>query len=167
MAYQKCKVCGRNCEKDELCHDCFRKTPEGRVYTNNYGKIYRSRPKVKAKIKEHAKTYSQKPEIKEKRRNYNHVHQNLPQVKERRRKYQLKYYHENSEKILDRKKERTTSLTIAREYQKLMKLLGENGTLPQAKMLRLYALGDILGRDLEEWRPKEQKEKDINLIEGD
>lgn len=54
---------------------------------------------------------------------------------------------------------------IQREYHDLLCRYEEkNGAIPKVEILRLEALSDYLGRDLEEWRVGKDKERYIKML---
>jgi hypothetical protein len=58
-------------------------------------------------------------------------------------------------------------LAREKEYQKLLCEYGEkDGNIPRRKILRLEALSDFFGRDLEEWRLGKDKERHARMLEG-
>jgi len=100
---------------------------------------YSQRPERKA----YKKAYSQRPERKAHMKAY---HQR-PEAKA-----YMKAYHQRPE-VKAHKNAKIQTKKIVREYQALMLLKNPS----RLAMLRLEALAEILGRDLEEWRTEEQK----------
>ena len=82
-------------------------------------------------------------------------------MKAKRRAYQNEYYARPEVKAEKGFRE------IQREYQQLLVRYGDaNGDLSRRDVLRLEALSDYLGRDLEEWRLGKDRERHMNLITG-
>ena len=78
--------------------------------------------------------YCQRPEMKAYRKAYSKAYCQRPEMKARHLG-------------------RTDFLAKEREYQELLCYYGKkNGNIPRLKILRLEALSEYFGRDLEEWR---------------
>ena len=117
-------------------------------------KCYSQRPEVKAYQKAYKKAYSQRPEVKAQQKAYN-------QRPERKARVAELYRFSRPVKVPKGLRE------IQREYQQLLCRYGEkNGDIPRRDILRLEALSDYLGRDLEEWRLGKDKEAHAKRLEG-
>ena len=106
-------------------------------------KCYDQRPERKA--------YQQRPELKAYQKAYNR----RPEVKARHKAYDKSY------------RDRRDFLAKEREYQKLLCLYyDKKGGIPRRQILRLEALSEYLGRDLEEWRVGKDKARHAEMMEG-
>jgi len=94
-----------------------------------------------------SKHYRQLPEVKARQREYNRKYYQKPEVREKKKEYLRKY----NQKPENREKHKLKK-TIT-EYHTLLKKKKPSRT----EILRLEALADILGRDIEEWRTERMR----------
>jgi len=142
-----CSICGLPHYAKELCKKHYYQRPEVKAHTKAYMKAYTKayyqRPEVrahtKAYMKAYTKAYYQRPEVRAHTKAY--------------MKAYTKAYYQRPE-VRAYRKDKTQKKQMVREYQALM-LLKKPSRLA---MLRLEALAELLGRDLEEWRTENQKE---------
>jgi len=122
-----------------------------KAYMKAYMKTYYQRPEVKAR----RKAYWQRPEVEARIKAY----RQRPDVKAHMKvhmKTYMKAYHQRPE--VKAKKELRPLIT---EYHAI---LGKKKRTVR-EMRRLEALGDILGREIDEWRDEEQRKEYQGLME--
>jgi len=164
---------------------CMRKCHAKGKCKYHYNKYRYQTPEHKARKAARMKKYNARPEVIEHRRAWTREYRNRPEVKMKmkiaRRRYALKRcanpefkkkYLEKCRKYnaqpenRERRCARVNFRNAEKEYQKLVVLYGEaNGDIPRRLILRLEALSDYFGRDLEEWRLGKDKERHLEMLE--
>ena len=151
-----CKICGGKHLAKGLCSKHYQQLPEVKAKLREYyqkpeykarRREYYQKPEYKAKQRE----YQRKPENREKKREYNRKYYQKPEVKARWRKY-MREYHQKPEYKARRREQAELKKTIT-EYHTLL----EKKKPSRTEILRLEALADILGRDIEEWRTERMR----------
>ena len=133
---------------------------------------YCRKPEVKEKRQAYAKSYYQRPEVKDKRQAYAKSYYQRPEVREKRRAYKKAYYQLQKPMREANKAARKEARRIARELRPLrkeyhallMKTEDKKRPLSVREMRRLEALGDVLGREIDEWRNERQRKEYNTLI---
>lgn len=127
-----------------------------------YMREKRKDPLFRAKERARMSEYLARPDIKEKRKK----HRQIPEVKEKLRGYHRLYMKkhplspEAKKQHYENAYHRIGMAKIQTEYKTLMLEYGErNGDLPLYRVIRLEALCEFLGRDLEEWRLGKDKDR--------
>ena len=112
---------------------------------------------VKAKKAAYNRERYQIPEVKARRKSYVQRYQQTPKFKVRSAIYRKKYL--NRPGVKERSRAQESLRAKEKEYQDLLCLYEERkGKIPRYLILRLEALSEYFGRDLEEWRTDTDKE---------